>query len=158
MAREIATILLVEDDPNDVFFLRYAFEQAGIRNPLLAVEQGQEAINYLSGKGKYNDRSQHPLPCIILLDLKMPGVSGLEVLRWIKEQPYLACVIVIVLSSSNNESDIHEAYALGARSYLVKPLSVEERMSLAKAIKAYWLELNMLPRIGVSSESRAGNC
>src|SRR3954466_9352910 len=135
MPRDVATILLVEDDPNDVFFLRYAFDQAGIRNPLLAVEHGQEAIDYLAGKGKYDDRSQHPLPCIILLDLKMPGVSGLDVLRWIKEQPHLACVIVIILSSSNNESDIHEAYRLGARSYLVKPLSLEERLALARAIK-----------------------
>src|SRR5262249_27086302 len=120
MRRETATILLVEDDPNDVFFLKYAFEQAGVRNPLRTVEHGQDAIDYLGGTGKYANRSQHPLPCIILLDLKMPGVSGLDVLRWIKGQPHLACVIVIVLSSSNNDSDIHEAYGLGARSYLVK--------------------------------------
>jgi CheY-like chemotaxis protein len=148
MLQDLATILLVEDDPNDVFFLRYAFEQVGVKNPLLVVEHGQDAMDYLAGKGKYVDRSQYPLPCIILLDLKMPGVSGLEVLRWIKGQTHLACVIVIVLSSSNNESDIDEAYRLGARSYLVKPLSVEERTALAQAIKAYWLDLNMLPRIG----------
>ena len=75
----------------------------------------------------------------------MPGVSGLDVLRWIKGQPHLACLIVIVLTSSKDERDIHEAYELGARSYLVKPLSIDERLEVAKAIKAYWLELNLLP-------------
>jgi CheY-like chemotaxis protein len=146
MRGDNTTILVVEDDPNDVFFLRYAFEHAGVKNPLLSVEHGQEAIDYLAGKGKYDQRSQYPLPCIILLDLKMPGVSGLDLLRWLKKQPDLAFMIVIVLSSSNNDLDIREAYSLGARSYLVKPLSIEERLALAKAIKAYWLELNVLPR------------
>ena len=146
MPRDTGTILLIEDDPNDVFLLQYAFEHAGVRNPLLAVEHGQEAIDYLAGDGKYADRSQYPLPCIVLLDLKMPGVSGLDLLRWIKSRPHLACIIVIILTSSKDQRDIHEAYKLGARSYLVKPLSVEERLALAKAVKAYWLELNVLPQ------------
>jgi CheY-like chemotaxis protein len=146
MPRAPATILVVEDDPNDVFFLKYAFEQAGIKDPLHAVEHGQQAIDYLGGEGKYSDRSQYPIPSIVLLDLKMAGVSGLDVLRWIKEQPHLACLIVIVLTSSNSETDIHEAYKLGARSYLIKPLSIDERLEVVNAIKAYWLELNMLPQ------------
>ena len=85
-------------------------------------------------------------PDLVLLDLKMAGFSGLDVLRWVKEQPHLACLIVIVLTSSNSETDIHEAYELGARSYLIKPLSINERLEVVNAIKAYWLELNMLPQ------------
>jgi DNA-binding response OmpR family regulator len=146
MPCDTSTFLLVEDDPNDVFFLQYAFEQAGIKNRLVAVEHGQEAIDYLSGRGKYGDRSQYPLPCIVLLDLKLPGVSGLDVLRWARKQPEVSCVLFIVLTSSKDQNDIHEAYRLGARSYLVKPLSLEERLEVAKAIKAYWLQLNVLPR------------
>lgn len=145
MDPKTATILLVEDDPNDVFFLQYAFEQAGIRNPLHPVEDGQHAIDYLAGNGKYSDRAKFPLPCIVLLDLKMPGVSGLDVLRWIKEQPHLASILVIVLTSSKDINDVYETYKLGARSFLVKPLSLEERLEVAKAIKAYWIELNVLP-------------
>ncbi len=145
MASPSATILLVEDDPNDVFFLQYAFEQAGIKNPLRVVEDGQGAIDYLSGNGKYADRSQFPMPCLILLDLKLPIMMGLDVLRWIKEQPDLHTLVVIVMTSSKDPTDIHQAYRLGARSYLVKPLSVHERLEVAKAIKSYWLELNLLP-------------
>jgi|SRR3954467_3670022 len=140
-----ATILLVEDDPNDVFFLQYAFEQAGIKNPTRIVADGQEAIDYLSGAGKFTDRSQFPVPALVLLDLKLPVIMGLDVLRWIKEQPDLRTLLVVVMTSSKDPSDIYEAYHLGARSYLVKPLSVHDRLEIAKAIKLYWLGLNMLP-------------
>ena len=143
--RDQSTILLVEDERNDVFFLEYAFEGAGITNPLQIVEDGQEAIDYLAGTGKYADRRKYPLPCLVLLDLKMPRKSGLDVLRWIQEHPAFQMMIVIVLSSSRNKSDVDEAYQLGARSYLVKPLSVSERLELARALKHYWLKLNTLP-------------
>jgi CheY-like chemotaxis protein len=146
MSVEHSTILLVEDERNDVFFLEYAFQTAGITNPLQVVEDGQEAINYLAGKGKYADRTQYPLPCLVLLDLKLPRRSGLDVLRWIQEQPALQMLVVIVLSSSRDKNDVDEAYQLGARSYLVKPLSLGERLELAKSIKHYWLKLNVLPR------------
>jgi len=140
------TILVVEDDPNDIFFLQYAFEQAGIKNPLRVVDDGQQAIDYLAGSGKFAERSQYPLPALILLDLKLPVMMGLDVLRWIKEHPEYHTLVVIVMTSSKDPTDIHEAYKLGARSYLVKPLSVQERLEVAKAIKLYWLELNILPR------------
>jgi len=139
------TILLVEDDPNDVFFLQYAFEQAGIHNPTRVVTDGQEAIHYLGGTGKYADRSQYPIPALILLDLKLPVIMGLDVLRWINEQPNLHTLLVVVMTSSRDPNDICEAYRLGARSYLVKPLSVQDRLEIARAIKSYWLGLNMLP-------------
>jgi CheY-like chemotaxis protein len=146
MTFDSTPILLVEDEPNDVFLIQYAFEQAGIAKPLHTAEHGQQAIDYLAGNGKYADRSRFPFPCIVLLDLKMPGVSGLDVLRWIKEKSDLGWLPVIVFTSSKDDKDVHEAYRLGARSYLVKPLTVDDRLEVAKAIKAYWLELNVLPR------------
>lgn len=146
MSGEQSTILLVEDERNDVFFLEYAFQGAGITNPLQVVEDGQEAIDYLAGNGKYTDRLRYPLPCLVLLDLKMPRRSGLDVLRWIQEQAAFQTLIVIVLSSSMNKSDVDEAYQLGARSYLVKPLTLTARLELARSIKHYWLTLNVLPR------------
>jgi len=147
MSAEKSTILLVEDERNDVFFLEYAFQAAGITNPLQVVEDGQEAIDYLTGIGKFADRSQYPLPCLVLLDLKMPRRSGLDVLSWIQNQPELQMLIVIVLSSSRDKNDVDEAYQLGARSYVVKPLSLAERLELAKALKQYWLQLNVPPRL-----------
>ncbi|HVV00800.1 MAG TPA: response regulator [Verrucomicrobiae bacterium] len=152
MNNEKQPILLIEDDPNDVFFLKYAFETAGISNPLAVVEDGQEAIDYLQGKGAYTDRAKHPFPYLLLLDLKLPVKMGLDVLRWIHEQPDLATLLVVVLTSSRDKKDVDEAYRLGARSFLVKPLSVDERLEIAKAIKKYWLELNQAPSLcGVQS-------
>ena len=140
-----ATILLVEDDPNDVFFLQYAFEEVGIKNPLHRLEDGQQAIDYLSGVGQYADRSRFPLPYLALLDLMLPKLTGLDVLRWISQQPHLNTIVVVILSSSKEPADVEQAYRLGARSYLVKPASVHERLKIAKAIKLYWLELNIQP-------------
>jgi CheY-like chemotaxis protein len=138
-------ILLVEDDQNDVFFLQYAFETANITNPLQVATDGQQAIDYLAGHGEYSNRAQYPLPCLILMDLKLPVKMGLDVLRWIHQQPHLGNLLVIVLTSSSNAEDIDEAYRLGARSYLVKPLSVDKRAELAQSIKSYWLEMNQFP-------------
>jgi CheY-like chemotaxis protein len=140
-----STILLVEDERNDVFLLQYAFEAAGIANPLRVVEDGQEAVEYLGGAGKYADRDQFPMPCLVLLDLKLPVKSGHDVLRWIQRQPALKALVVIVLSSSREKNDVDTAYQLGARSYLVKPLSMSKRLEVAKAIKHYWLQLSVLP-------------
>lgn len=148
MSGELRTILVVEDERNDVFFLEYAFQEAGIKNPLQAVADGQEAIDYLAGIGKYANRLRYPVPCLVLLDLKLPLKTGFDVLRWIRQQPPLQALVVIVLSSSRESRDVDEAYRLGARSYLVKPLSMKERFEVAKAIKHYWLHLNELPSIG----------
>jgi len=145
MSRELSTILLVEDERNDVFLLQYAFESAGIANPLQVAEDGQEAVEYLAGTGKYADRGKYPMPCLVLLDLKLPIKSGLDLLRWIQQQPALQELVVIVLSSSREKSDVDSAYQLGARSYLVKPLSMSKRLEVAKAIKHYWLQLSVLP-------------
>lgn len=148
MSNSSQTILLVEDDPNDVFFLQYAFEQAGIANPLQVVGDGQQALDYLQGQGRYSDRAQFPFPCLVLLDLKLPVRMGLDVLRAIQQRPELQSLLVIVLSSSADQAEVDQAYQLGARSYLIKPLSVETRSAMARLIKSYWLELNQFPTLG----------
>ena|SRR5437899_3358273 len=118
-------ILLAEDDGVDVLLTRRAFTKAGLRNPLHVVSDGVEALAYLSGEGQYADRSQHPLPVLLLLDLKMPHKNGLEVLEWIRDQPELSDLRVVVLTGSDQPQDIQDAYRLGATSYLTKPLVVE---------------------------------
>lgn len=144
MSDSKGTILLVEDDRNDVFFLRYAFEAAGIRNPVQLAIDGQQAIDYLAGHGSYADRQRFPIPCLVLLDLKLPVRMGMEVLEWIHEHEELRNLLVVVLTSSSNTDDVDRSYQLGARSYLVKPLSVDRRLAMARLIKEYWLEMNSL--------------
>jgi len=150
------TILLVEDDQNDVFFIQYAFEVANITNPLQIVGDGQQAIDYLRGAGKYADRSRFAFPSLVLLDLKLPMKMGIDVLKWMHSQPSMRNLLVLVLTSSSNVEDIDEAYRFGARSYLVKPLSVEDRLEMARLIKSYWLDLNQFPSIPVSAPSGPG--
>ncbi len=142
------TILLIEDDPNDTFLLKYAFEMAGILNPIQVLEDGQQAIDYLTGANQFSDRKRYPFPALVLLDLKLPVRMGFDVLRWIRDQPRLRSLLVLVLTSSSDPRDIDEAYRLGARCYLVKPLSVPERLQMARTIKQYWLELNQFPSSG----------
>ena len=145
------TILLVEDEENDVFFMKYAFKEVGILNPLQVAQDGQQAIDYLSGRGDYADRARFPLPCLTLLDLKLPQVMGLEVLRWMREQPGLKTLPVIILTSSRLGPDIERAYELRANAYLVKPSSPPELREIAMGIKQFWLELNHGPAVGQES-------
>jgi CheY-like chemotaxis protein len=145
------TILLVEDEKNDVFFLKHAFKEVGILNPLQVAQDGKEAMDYLSGTGEYADRERFPLPCLILLDLKLPRVMGFEVLKWMREQPELKALIVIVLTSSRLEPDIETAYQLGANAYLVKPSSPPQLREIVIGIKQFWLELNHCPGMGHES-------
>ncbi len=129
------TILLVEDDSNDVLLVKRAFKKAGIENPLKVREDGDSAQEYL----------EEEKPLLILLDLKLPRRSGLEILGWIREQPRLKRIPVIVLTSSMESKDIYKAYELGANSYLVKPFSFNDLKETMEKIKAYWLELNVYP-------------
>ncbi len=141
------TILLVEDEENDVFFLKHAFKEIGILDPLQVVQSGKEAMDYLSGSGRYSDRKHFPLPHLILLDLKLPQVMGLEVLKWIREQPQLRTLIVIILTSSKLGPDIEMAYRLGVNAYLVKPSTPLELRKIVMEIKQFWLELNHGPEV-----------
>jgi len=142
------TILLVEDDQNDVFFLQYAFQEAGISNPLQVAADGQQAIDYLEGNGAYSDRSRFPFPGLVLLDLKLPVKMGLDVLHWVRNQTQLQHLLVIVLTSSSNIRDVDDAYRLGARAFLVKPVSTDKRIEMARAIKQFWLGLNEPSSLG----------
>ena len=114
-------ILLVEDTADDVFFLRRALKKAQINNPLQVAVHGQEAIDYLAGNGNYGDRTKFPLPALVLLDLKLPFVDGFEVLAWLRTQPCLVTLPVVILTSSSEERDRRRAAELGANGYLVKP-------------------------------------
>lgn len=143
-------ILYAEDDENDAFFMERAFKQAGIQHRLQIVTDGKRAIEYLSGTGAYRNREEYPLPCLILLDLSMPGQSGHVVLKWVRTQPATCTLPVIVLTSSNQESDIHRAYILGANGYLIKPGKPEELQTMVKGIKGYWLTQNRLPSAWVN--------
>jgi CheY-like chemotaxis protein len=138
-------ILQVEDDPNDVFFLQHAMQKAGVTNPIQVAIDGQQAIDYLKGAGKFADRELFPLPCLVLLDLKLPHVMGLEVLRWIRSQP-LEHLVVIILSASGEAVDIATAYRLGANAFLVKPSEANKLESLVMAIRDFWLVHNVLPQ------------
>ena len=142
MMTTAATILLVEDNEDDVFLMKRAFKAAGISNPLQVVEDGQAAVDYLAGKDIYSDRNQFPLPAVVFLDLKLPLLPGLDVLAWIREQPHLNNMVVVVLTSSNETFDLKTAYSLGANSYVVKPPTAAQLIELAKAFKWYWLEFN----------------
>jgi len=114
------TVLLAEDDENDAFLLMYAFKLAEVSNPLIVVRNGQEAIWYLNAEGPYSDREKFPWPCVLLLDLKMPLMNGFDVLEWLKDPQHRKGLPVIVLSSSDEESDVQRAMALGANAYRVK--------------------------------------
>lgn len=133
------TILIVEDDPNDRLFLKMALEAVGVPNPVAEAKDGKEALDYLSGSGPYANRQQHALPYLVLLDLKLPHLMGLDLLRWIRGRPELDLLIVIVFTSSANPADVDEAYRLGANAYLVKPSSFEKLRPLAQSLKDFWL-------------------
>ena len=142
---ECAVILLAEDEEDYVLLIRRAFEQANIPNPLHVVWNGQEAISYLKGEGKYANREEYPLPDLLLLDLKMPRVNGFEVLSWIRKQPGLAALRILVLTSSDAIRDVNEAYRLGANSFMVKPLDFEDTIELGRLINDFWLKASKTP-------------
>jgi len=138
-------ILQVEDDPNDVFLLQHAMKKAGVANPIQVASDGKQAIDYLKGAGKFADRESFPLPCLVLLDLKLPYVMGLDVLEWIRQQPGLS-LIVILLTASAEDTDIATAYRLGANAFLTKPPTAGKFEDMARAIKDFWLTHNTLPQ------------
>ena len=148
-------ILLVEDRDDDVLLIRRAFERAKILNPLHVASNGEEAVAYLKGEGKYSNRDEYPLPDLVLLDLKMPGLNGFDVLQWIRRQPGFASLRVVVLTSSDQMRDVNEAYHLGANSYLVKPTEIEDFVALTRAISGYWLWISKAPE--TSRPERKGN-
>ena len=138
-------MLLVEDEESDVLFMQIAMERANAHNPLAVAKDGREAIAYLEGSGKFGNRQKHPLPGLVLLDLRLPHVPGLEVLRWVRQQPALARLPVIVFSSSNQDSDVETAYRLGADAFVVKPMHPAELLEIVRRVKQYWLDADGPP-------------
>lgn len=132
-------ILLIDDDPDDRFLVRRSFERLGIENPLIEVHDGQEAIAYLSGDGPYADRRKYPFPGILLLDLQMPRVDGLELLNWIRLNLSVPGFLIIVLSRVDEIRQVNKAYALGANSFLIKPGNEEELRGLISSFRDYWI-------------------
>ena len=142
---EIANILLADDDENEELLLRRAFNKAGLPHRLIAVRDGDQAIEYLSGTGVYRDRETHPFPSLLLLDLKMPRTNGFAVLEWIRKQQNIKRLIVVILSSSRQETDIDRAYDLGANSYITKPGIIDDLIEDMRRLHAYWIEVNEKP-------------
>jgi CheY-like chemotaxis protein len=142
---ERATILVVEDDPNDLFFLKRAFDAVQAKCLMQAVGDGAEAIDYLRGVDDYADRKQFPLPALILMDLKMPRVDGFEFLGWLRREPGLKLIPVVVLSSSNLPNDVKRAYELGANSFVVKVQDSTAMPDTLQTLATYWLEICETP-------------
>ncbi|HVV70721.1 MAG TPA: response regulator [Verrucomicrobiae bacterium] len=138
-------ILLAEDDPNDVLLIQRAFQKAGLQTLLKVVRDGEQTIDYLSGRGEYANRARYPSPFLLLLDLKMPGTDGFEVLQWVRSEPEYKRLLIIVLTSSNLQADVDRAYELGANSYLVKPVEFDQMVNMIHRFEAYWTEINRTP-------------
>lgn len=147
---DYAVILLAEDDEDYVLLIRQVFIKAHIPNPIHVVSNGEEAIAYLKGEGKYANRDEYPLPDILLLDLKMPRINGIEVLKWLRQQPNLAALRVLVLTSSDRIRDVNEAYQLGANSFLVKPMDFQDFTQLSRLIADFWFKASRSPEISRS--------
>ena len=141
----VPIILLADDSDSDLLLLRRAFDQMGINVLVHAVRDGAEAIAYLEGQGKYAMRAEFPLPELLLLDLKMPMVNGFEVIQWVRAQPRLAGLRIVVLTTSGQVGDVDRAHRLGANSFLVKPVSFAEFKKTVEALVHYWLSLSKLP-------------
>src|SRR5436190_1908488 len=140
-------ILLVEDDANDVVLIQRAFQKAGLKNNLKTVRDGEQAIRYLTGQDGYGDREKYPMPFLMLLDLKMPRVSGFDVLEWARREPNMKRLLIVVLTSSNFQADVDRAYELGANSYLVKPVEFDEMVHMIQRFDIYWDECNRIPTL-----------
>ena len=147
------TVLLIEDDGNDVLLTTFALQKVRPALPLRIVSDGEEAIFYLKGKGAYADREQYPLPTLVLLDIHLPRKSGFQVLEWIRQQAAFGQLPVILFSSSSRPADVHQAYDQGANSYLVKPVEFDEMVNMIQRFEAYWTEINRFPTAPASTKS-----
>lgn len=131
-------VLVAEDNPDDALLLRRALDKAGVRSPIKIVNDGEELLLYLQGRGAYANREACPAPSLIILDLKMPRKGGLEVLEWLNANRDLAVVPTIVLSASNIEEDVRNAYHLGANTFFLKPSTFDELVETMRMVEAYW--------------------
>ena len=137
--QELAPILVAEDDQTDIMILQMAARQAALAHPLVFVSDGSQAINYLGGEPPFTDRLRHPLPVLLILDLKMPIMTGFDVLSWLSTRTELKHLPAVVLTSSSSESDIAKARQLGASDYHVKPHRIADLVGLLQSINKRWL-------------------
>jgi CheY-like chemotaxis protein len=145
------TVLLVEDSTADILLMQRVFRQENLSKiALQIVRDGDAAVSYLSGEGEYADRERYPLPMLILLDLKLPRRSGHEILAWLRQQPELKRLPVVILTSSRETLDINQAYDSGVNSYLVKPTGLTALLEMMKSVNLYWLLTNEQPEIPVN--------
>ena len=142
-----ALFLVVEDNEDHVLLIRRAFAKSKVVNPLQVVRTGEDAIAYLEGTGRFSNREEFPLPAVLLLDLKLTGMSGFDVLRWTRQQPNLRALRIVVLTSSSEIRDVNLAYQLGANSFLVKPVDFEDFVRVTQALQGYWLWTDKEPLI-----------
>ena len=133
-------ILLAEDDKNDIFLMRRAFDNAGFLNPLFVVHNGQQVIHYLEGTGEYSQRDKYPLPGLMLLDLKMPLMDGFDVLAWLRSRHEFDTLPVVLLTSSRHDLDIGRSRELGVYDYRVKPQGFQDLVRLLEDVRKCWLD------------------
>jgi CheY-like chemotaxis protein len=151
MTRAKATILHVEDDPNDRLFVERAFKKAGIPVEFRAVASGEEALSYLSAEGAFADRKSYPAPAFMLLDLKLTGMSGFEILEWARKQGEAKLLPIAILTSSRESTDVRRAYEAGATTYFVKPPDTEDLHALVKSLADYWFVHAKLPPASIGA-------
>jgi CheY-like chemotaxis protein len=142
-------ILIAEDNEDHVLLLRRALQKGEFLDPVFVAKNGEETIAYLNGDGKYANRHEYPLPVLLLLDLKMPGKNGFEVLEWIRQQPGLKRLRIVVLTTWDAPQDVNRAYELGANAFMVKPFKKDQYVQLIDAIKGYWLSMSAAPDLHV---------
>jgi CheY-like chemotaxis protein len=153
--RSLPMILLIEDETSDATLLLRGFEKAQVANPIVHLKDGDQALAYLAGVGQYSDRTKHPLPVLILLDLKLPGMNGLQLLQWLRTQKEIRRIPVVVLTMDDTPTSVNAAYDLGANSYLVKPGNPEEIAKMVQIIQHYWIELNEPPPLVMGANGQA---
>ena len=150
----LRTILLVEDDSSDAALLLRGFEKAHVMNPVVHLSNGDDVLAYLAGVREYADRKKYPLPALILLDLKLPGMTGMQLLQWMRVQGEIRRIPVVVLTSDENPDTIDAAYDLGANSYLVKPGNPADIARMVQSIQGYWVKLNEPPQLVMRAKQR----
>ncbi len=138
-------ILVAEDNEDEIFLFQRALAKVPLSNPVRFVGDGEQVLSYLRGEGEYADRTRYPFPRLVLLDIKMPRLNGLETLSAIRSDPQLRRLVVIILTSSGQERDVNRAFDLQANSYLVKPSRPEALGNILARIKDYWLDMNHFP-------------
>ena len=132
---DTSVILVVEDRADDILIILRSFENAGLKNPVQVVRSGEEAVAYLQGEGKFSNRAEYPLPVLVLLDLKLPGMDGFEVITWIRRQEGIRGLPVVVLTTSEQMRDVTRAYQLGANSFFVKELDLHGARNFATLLQ-----------------------